>query len=130
VYDGDFLTNPIEYRSVVGALQYLTITLPDLAFAVNQVGQFMHRPTTSYWMPFKRILRFAKSTYDHGLVYSLRNLQLQAFSDEDYASDLDERRSTGGYCIYLRPNLISWSSKKQGGGISHSSTEAGYRQLA
>ena len=85
---------------------------------------------TSHWMAFKRILRFAKSTYDHGLVYSLRNLQLQAFSDTYYADDPDDRRSTGSYCIYLGPNLISWSSKKQSGGISHSSTEAKYRQLA
>lgn len=90
----------------------------------------MHHPTTSHWMTFKRILHFSKYTYDHGLVYSLRNLQLQTFSVVDYVGNPDERRSTDGYFIYLRPNLISWSSKKQGGDISHSSTEAEYRQLA
>ena len=130
VHDVDILDDPSEYRSVVGALQYLTITRPDLAFAVNQVCQFMHRPTNSHWMAVKRILRFVKSTYDHGLVYSPGTLNLQAFSDADYAGDPDERRYTGGYCIYLGTNLISWSSKKHGGGISRSSTEAEYRQLA
>lgn len=130
VHDGDILNNPSEYRSVVGVLQYLTITRPDLAFAINPVCQFMHCPTTSHWMSVKRILRFVKSTYDHGLVYSPSTLHLQAFSDADYAGDPDEHRSTGGYCIYFGNNLISWSYKKHGGGISRSSTEAEYRQLA
>ncbi|XP_004295979.1 PREDICTED: uncharacterized mitochondrial protein AtMg00810-like [Fragaria vesca subsp. vesca] len=107
VNDGDVLVDPSEYRSVVGALQYLTVTRHDLAFAVNQVYQYMHRPTTSHWMAVKRILRFVKSTYDHGLVYSPGNLQLQAFSDADCAGEPDERHYTGGYCIALE--IIVWA---------------------
>ncbi len=48
LFDGDPLQDPKEYRSVVGALQYLTITRPNISFTVNQVCQFMHQPTTSH----------------------------------------------------------------------------------
>ncbi|CAL8990669.1 unnamed protein product, partial [Prunus brigantina] len=120
ITDGDPLPDATEYRSVVGALQYLTLTRPDIAFAVNQVCQFMHRPTTVHWIAVKRILRYLNGTISHGLFYRPSSLHLIAYSDADYAGDPDDRRSTGGYCIFLGNNLISWSSKKQRG-VSRSS---------
>jgi hypothetical protein len=48
----------IQYRSIVGALQYLTLIRPDLSFAVNKVCQFLHAPTTLQWMAVKRILHY------------------------------------------------------------------------
>ncbi|CAL2245723.1 unnamed protein product [Prunus armeniaca] len=110
-------------------LQYLTITRLDLSYSVNQVCQFMHSPTTTHGQEVKRILRYLKFTFDHGLWYKPGPLQLSAYSDADYARDPDSRHSTGGYCIFLGFNLISWSSKKQKT-VSRSSTEAEYRQLA
>lgn len=53
LFDGTPLDDPTEYHSVVGALQYLTLTRPDLAFAVNQVCQFMHLPTSQHRMAMK-----------------------------------------------------------------------------
>ncbi|CAL8169981.1 unnamed protein product [Prunus armeniaca] len=44
--NGDPLSDPTEYHIIVGALQYLTLTHPDIAFAINQVCQFMHQPIT------------------------------------------------------------------------------------
>ncbi|KAK9912116.1 hypothetical protein M0R45_035990 [Rubus argutus] len=129
LHDGQPLSDPTTYRSVVGALQYLTITRPDIAFAVNQVCQFMHHPTSTHWIAIKRILRYIKNTYSHGLFYRPGSFTLTAYSDTNYAGDPDDRISTGGSCIYLGPNLVSWSSKKQQG-VSRSSTEAEYRQLA
>lgn len=79
LHDGEPLMDPSEYRSVVGALQYLTITRPDISFAVNQVCQFMHRPITSHWIAVKRILRYLKDTYNHGLVYRRGSLNLEAY---------------------------------------------------
>lgn len=127
--DGDPLPDPTEYRSVVGALQYLTFTRPDINFAVNQVCQFLHQPTSTHWAAVKRILHYLVGTPTHSLTYKPGSFRLTAFSDADYAGDLDDGRSTGGYCLYLGSNFVSWSAKKQTG-VSWSSTEAEYCQLA
>ena len=56
--DGDPLSSDdaMEYRSIVGGLQYLTITRPDISYAVNRVCQYLHAPRTSHWSAVKRIL--------------------------------------------------------------------------
>ncbi|KAI5311417.1 hypothetical protein L3X38_000377 [Prunus dulcis] len=100
---------PIEV--LVGSLQYLTITRHYLSYAVNQVCQVMHSPKSMHWLAVNIILRYLKSTYDHGLVYKLGVLQLTAFSDADYVGDPNCRHSSSGYCVYLGNNLVSWSSK-------------------
>ena len=56
------LTDATEYWSVIGALQYLTLTRPDISLTVNKLFQFMHRPTTGHWAAVKRLLpEFYKS---------------------------------------------------------------------
>jgi hypothetical protein len=45
-----------EYRSIIGALQYLSLTQPDISFAVNKLSQFMHKPTTTHLTTAKRLL--------------------------------------------------------------------------
>lgn len=128
--DSQLFEEPHLYRSVVGALQYATITRPDISFAVNKVSQFMHQPTIAHWMATKRILRYLQGTISHGLAFhSSPTLTIDAYSDADWAGSTDDRRSTSGYCIYLGNNLVSWSAKKQPT-VSKSSTEAEYRSLA
>ncbi|KAJ4769263.1 hypothetical protein LUZ62_053520 [Rhynchospora pubera] len=129
-YAGVKLSDPQQYRSIVGALQYATITRPDLTFAVNKASQFMATPTEDHWQLVKRILRYIQGTLQYGLVLkSAQHLSLHGYCDADWAGDPDDRRSTTGFAIYLGPNLISWSSKKQAT-VSKSSTEAEYRSLA
>jgi histone deacetylase 1/2 len=89
----------------------------------------MQSPTTTHWTAAKRILRYLKFSITHGLLYKPGALSISAYSDADYAGDPDNRHSTGGYCVYLGPNLISWSSKSHKT-VSRSSAEAEYRQLA
>jgi hypothetical protein len=119
-----------KYRSIVGGLQYLTLTRPDISFAVNKVCQFLHSPTTLHMEAVKRVLRYVQGTLNVGLKFHRSSsLQASAFSDADWAGCPDDRRSTGGFAIYLGANLVSWSSRKQPT-VSRSSTEAEYKALA
>jgi histone deacetylase 1/2 len=132
-FGSDTMTDPTLYRSTVGALQYATLTRPDIAFSVNKVCQFMSQPLESHWKAVKRILRYLKGTMHHGLLLHSSAtgppFSLRAYSDADWATDHDDRTSTSGSCIYFGPNLISWGSKKQPL-VARSSTEAEYRSMA
>ncbi|KAG7966173.1 hypothetical protein I3843_08G036200 [Carya illinoinensis] len=121
--NGDPLENATEYRQLVGALQYLTLTRPYISFTVNQLCPFMHTPTSAHWTAAKRVLRYLKGSLNHGLLFTKGSLTLNAYSDSDWAGSPDDRRSTIGYAIYLGSCLISWSAKKQSV-VSKSSTEA------
>jgi hypothetical protein len=123
-FTGDPMEEPSLYRSTVSSLQYLSLTHPDLAFAVNRVCQFMHRPTKLHWRAVKQILRCLKHTITHGLLLQKTSSNsLQAYSDADWAGCSDDRRSTDAYCVFLGSNLISWSSRKQPT-VSRSSTKS------
>jgi len=129
----DTFSDPSLYRSVVGSLQYATITRPEIAYSVNKVCQFMSNPLESHWVAVKRILRYLKGTLTFGLQLHPapihKPLSLHVFCDADWAADPDDRRSTSGAAIFFGPNLISWWSKKQPV-VARSSTKAGYRALA
>lgn len=57
---GAMFSDLTRYRSLVGALQYLTITRPDLSYAINQASQFLHAPTETHFQQVKRIMRYVK----------------------------------------------------------------------
>jgi hypothetical protein len=119
-----------QYRSIVGALQYLTLTRPDIAFSVNKVCQFLHAPTTLHWAAVKRILRYIKQCTNLGLhIHRSDSTLVSAFSDADWAGSVDDRKSTGGFAVFLGSNLVSWSARKQPT-VSRSSTESEYKALA
>ncbi|KAL5718487.1 hypothetical protein ACHQM5_011385 [Ranunculus cassubicifolius] len=123
---GTLLSNPTHYRSLVGGLQYLLITRPEIAFAVNNVCQYMQSPTDKHMFLVKRILRYLQGTSSFGILLqpspSLK-LRFQAYTDADWAGNQLDRRSTSGHCVFLGPNIISWSARKHKT-VSKSSTEA------
>lgn len=119
-----------QYKSIVGALQYLTLTRPDIAFPVNKICQFLHTPTTIHWAVVKRILRYLKQCTNVGLkICKSKSMLVSAYSDADWAGCLDDRRSTGDFAVFLGDNLVSWNARKQAT-VSRSSTEAEYKALA
>ncbi|KAI5348844.1 hypothetical protein L3X38_001731 [Prunus dulcis] len=89
--DGKPYSHPAQYRSIVGALQYLTFTRPDIAFSVNQACQFKHNPMESHVVAVKRILRYLKGTIDFGIHFQPGLLNLQVYSDADLARDPNDR---------------------------------------
>ncbi|XP_022883821.1 uncharacterized protein LOC111400656 [Olea europaea var. sylvestris] len=138
--------DPTHYHSLVGALQYLTFTRPDLSFSVNFVLQFMHSPMQGHYQLVNRIIRYVHGTITFGLhMCKQSTLNLYGFSDFDWADIVvrnlmghtqkridrfkDTRRSTSGFCKFLGSNIISWSAKKQAS-ISRSSSEAEYKSMA
>ena len=90
----------------------------------------MHAPRDTNLALVKRILRYIRGTTAMGLTLTASpDTSLVAYSDTDWAGCPDTRRSTSGYCVYLGPSLISWSSKRQPT-VSRSSAEAEYRAVA
>jgi hypothetical protein len=88
-----------KYRSLVGGLQYLTLTRPDISFAVNRVCQFLHSPMNLHMAALKRILRYIQGTLDVRLQFHRSSsLAPKTFSDADWAGC---PRSTSGFAVYL-----------------------------
>ncbi|XP_041004069.1 uncharacterized mitochondrial protein AtMg00810-like [Juglans microcarpa x Juglans regia] len=122
--------NPTYNRKLVGGLQYLTFTRPDLSYSVNFVCQFMHAPTMEHFQLVKRILHYVHGTLNLTFrILAASSLDLYAFSDADWAGCSLTQRSTTGFCTFLGSNCISWSAKKQQI-VARSSTEAEYRSMA
>lgn len=56
-----------KYRRVIGALQYLSLTKPDISLVVNKLSLFMHCPSTNHWTAMKKLLRYLKNTIFHSI---------------------------------------------------------------
>ncbi len=106
---GHALSDPTNFRSLVGALQYLTFTRPDISFAVNQVCQFMHSPTDIHLTAAKCILRCLSGSLHH-VLFRPGSLQLQAYADADWADSTFDHQSTSGYVVFLgsTPNHLGF----------------------
>ncbi|GJU70267.1 uncharacterized mitochondrial protein-like protein [Tanacetum coccineum] len=109
--DGRLLQNPEKYRRVVGKLNYLIITHPDIAFSIS-------------------VLRYLKGTLRLGILYANHGHHIaEGFTYTDYAGCPNTSRATTGYCVFIEGNLVSWKSKKQNV-VSRLSSEAEYRAMA
>lgn len=90
----------------------------------------MQNPLHSHWKAVKRILRYLNGTLNYGLcLFAASSFSLHGYCDADWESDINDRRSTSGFCWFIGNSPISWSSKKQSV-VSRSSTETKYRSLA
>jgi hypothetical protein len=111
--DGLKEVNGIVYKQMVGSLNYLTTTKPDISFSVSVLSQFMEKPHESHWNATKEVLRYLKGTLDYGIKYiDASDVELIGYSDSDWVGNLDDRRSTTGYVFNIGSRVVSWSSKK------------------
>jgi hypothetical protein len=119
-----------HFRSLVGALQYLTFTRRDIAYAVQQICLHRHDPREPHLTAMKHTLRYLRGTLDYGILLRCSaSFELTVCTDADWARCSDTHRSTSGYTVFLGANLISWSSKRQNI-VSRSSAEVMYWAVA
>ncbi|XP_031249394.1 uncharacterized protein LOC116107227 [Pistacia vera] len=128
--EGELLSDITHYRRLVGKLLYLTLSRPDITFAVHKLTQFLAQPHLPHLKAMHHLLRYLKNSPGQGLLFSSHSsLQLKAFSDSDWGSCPNSRRSVTSFCIFIGDSLVSWKAKKQTT-VSRSSTEAEYRALS
>jgi len=128
--ESGYPVNKERYQRLVGRLIYLCHTRPDISYAVSVVSRYMHDPRSGHLDAVYRILRYLKSSPGKGLMFkSHGHLNVEGYCDADWASCLDDRRSTSGYCVFVGGNLVSWRSKKQSV-VSRSTAEAEYRAMS
>ena len=112
--DSSPLSDATLYRRLVGSLMYLTMTRPDIAYAVQVVSQFVSNPHKNHLSAVHRLLRYVKGTMSRGLFYSsTSSLSLQGNTDADWAGCPDIQRLTTDWCMFLGSSAISWKCKKQ-----------------
>ncbi|XP_059078089.1 secreted RxLR effector protein 161-like [Cryptomeria japonica] len=118
------LVDATLYHQLVGSLIYLTHTRPDISYVVGLVSRFMQEPHELHWKAAKRILHYVQGTRNYGIRYAAgTDIDLVGYTDLDWTTDSQDRKSTSGYCFSLGSGPISWSSEKQSA-IALSSTEA------
>lgn len=102
------------YRQMIGSLMYLTNTRSYICFAVNTLSQFMVDPRRVHWIAAKHVMRYLTGTVEYGLSYnSDHEINLQGYTDADWAGSVTNRKSTSGCCFSLGSAVISWLSRKQ-----------------
>ena len=102
--------NAIMYKQLVGSLMYLTATRSDLMYVVSLISRFMASPTELYLQVAKKVLRYLKGTVDLEVFYRKEgNGELIAYTDSDYAGNVDDRKNTNGYVFLISEGVVSWS---------------------
>lgn len=121
----------IPYQEAVGSILYLTqCTRPDISFAISNVSKYSQNPGMAHWTAVKRIFKYLNGTKNYKLEFSTAgNRDLIGYTDADWGSDSDDRKSCSGYVFKLQGGAVSWASKKQQT-VALSSTEAEYMAVS
>ena len=117
--------DPTLFKQIIGSLMYLVNSRPDICYATNVLSHFMCKPKKIHLMAEKHILRYLRGSIGFGLKYEKVEINLEGYTDSDWAGCSSNRKSTTGCCFSLGSAMISWFSIKQPV-IALSSTEAEY----
>ena len=84
--DGSKEANGTLYRQLVGSLNYLTTTRPELSYSVSILSQLFAKPCETHWKAVKQVPRYLKGTVDYGLLYTdVSDVQLAGYFDSGWA---------------------------------------------
>ena len=103
----------------------MLFTRPDIYYSIGIVSRYQSNPKPKHWKAVKHILKYLRRTIDYMLVYRCEDLILIGYTDSNFHSDLDFRKSTSSYVFTLGGRSISWRSIKQSC-IDDSTMEAEY----
>ncbi|CAN6687870.1 unnamed protein product [Malus baccata var. baccata] len=107
------------------------LDLPDIAYAVSVVSQFMYSSSDTHMDVVECILRYLKSASGRGIMFSKNgHCRIEGYTDVDWAQNITDRWSTSGYFTFVGGNLATWLSKKKKKVVALSSVEAEYRGMA
>jgi hypothetical protein len=124
--EGDLVKDTTMYKCIVGSLIYMTITRPNLNYAVRMVNQFMQTPGKPHLDAMRCILRYIKHTLQCGIFYEAKSqLQIHGYINANWASNVSDKRSTNGFMFPFGSGAVSWNSNKQPK-VALSSMEAKY----
>ena len=127
--EGETFGDLERYRKLLGKLNYLIVTRLDITHSVNVVSQYMSSPTIDHWATIEQILCYLKGAFGRGILYNNHGYnRLECFKDADWEGSKEDRKSTSGYYVFVRGNLVSWKSKKQSV-VSRSNVESEYRAM-
>ncbi|XP_058726358.1 uncharacterized mitochondrial protein AtMg00810-like [Vicia villosa] len=116
-----------HYQRLAERLIYLSHTRLDIAFVVSVIRQFMHAPGAAHFEAIFIILIYFKGTSRKGLILKNRgHIPIEAYTNADWASNINDKRSTLGYCTFVSGNLVAWKKKKQNV-VARSSAKAKFR---
>lgn len=124
------ITDLSQYRRLICRLLYLTLTSPDITYAVHKISQFLIKAREPHLKVAHIVLQYVKGSLGKGLFFLAKpDLQVKVFCDANWAGFSDTRSSLTGYSVFLGESLVSWRSKKQST-VSRSSAELGYGAMA
>lgn len=112
--EGSTFEDPTKYIQLVGSLNFLTTTWPDIAFVVGVLSMFMHQWFEVHWNAIKQVLKYLKDTWTFGIKYSkVTNFHLTGYSNFDFDGDNENGVYASSYLMSLGSTTISWRSHKQ-----------------
>ena len=99
---------------MIGKLQYVVRKKPWIALSIGIIARFSANPKENQLMNVKRIMRYLKGIEDYGLYYKKNEkFTLRAYTDVDWAGNIDDRKNTDGGEFFLGKRLVTWTNKKQ-----------------
>jgi len=105
---GEPLSDPKKYTRLIGKLNYLTITRPNISFAVSVVSQILNSPCEDHWNVVIFLLKYIKGSLGKSLLYGHNiHTKFVCYSDANWEGPSSDGRSTSGYCVGIGDNLIS-----------------------